>query len=85
LRGFEASVSDISLFSLEKIALLKSGFLPKLNKSLFGVKVIKFVFIDTCSSIYFMGRSKCGSHLLMVIYKIQANHDGMDPIRMPSG
>jgi hypothetical protein len=24
-----------------------------------------------------MGKSKCGSHLLVVIYKIQANHDAM--------
>jgi hypothetical protein len=24
-----------------------------------------------------MGRSKCGSHLLMIIYKIQANHDAI--------
>ena len=32
-RGFEVSISDISFLSFEKIALLKSGFLPKLNKS----------------------------------------------------
>jgi len=31
--GFEVSTSDISFLSFEKIALLKSGFLPKLNKS----------------------------------------------------
>ena len=31
--GFEVSTSDISFLSFEKTALLKSGFLPKLNKS----------------------------------------------------
>jgi len=31
--GFGSSASDISLLSFENIALLKSGFLPKLNKS----------------------------------------------------
>ena len=40
-------------------------------------KTTQIVFIDTCSSIYFMDRSKCGIHLLMVIYKIQANHNDM--------
>ena len=29
----DVSIQDISLLSLEKIALLKSGFLPKFNKS----------------------------------------------------
>ncbi len=33
IHGFEVSISDISFLSFEKIALLKSGFLPKLNKS----------------------------------------------------
>jgi len=32
-RGFEVSISEISFLSFEKIALLKSGFLPKFNKS----------------------------------------------------
>ncbi len=32
-RGFEVSTSDISFLSFEKIALLKSGFLPKLNNT----------------------------------------------------
>jgi CRISP-associated protein Cas1 len=41
------------------------------------VKVKKFGFIDTCSSIYFMDRSKCRNNLLIVIYIIQANHDAM--------
>ncbi len=46
------------------------------------MKVIKFEFIiaaipECCSLIYFMSRSKCGSHLLMIIYNIQANHDAM--------
>ena len=40
-------------------------------------KTTQIVFIDTCSSIYFMGRSKCGSNLLMIVYNIQANHDAM--------
>ena len=31
--GFGDSTYDISLLSFENIALLKSGFLPKLNKS----------------------------------------------------
>jgi len=35
----------------------------------------EIVFIYTCSSLHFMGRSKCESYLLMVIYKIRANHD----------
>jgi len=33
--------------------------------------------IYTCSSIHFRGRSKCGSHLSMLIYKIQENLDAM--------